>query len=220
MYDEIRRLKLDREPFGSLERVESCWRRRRPDTRRRRKAEWKRQQYQTASGGCLTCQLVQKRSSRISSGSSGGDRCSRIRSCNSMEYCIQIRARRSLSSSKTASACSGDQFDLSGSRARGRYPMACVQGSSSLFLRTVGSASFCAQFGPLTRLLHPIGLALDHNDFCPMHQSVNKGDDASRVRKHLMPFSEWSVCGHDCRRDTVPPADEFERLCHVAEVVA
>jgi len=63
----------------------ACWRRHRPDTRRRRKAEWKRQQYQAASGGRLACQLVQKRSSRISSGSSGGGRCSRIRSCNSME---------------------------------------------------------------------------------------------------------------------------------------
>ena len=66
-----------------------------------------------------------------------------------------------------------------------------------------------------TRLLHTIGLAL-HDDLGTMHQSVNKRDDASGVGKHLMPFSEWSVCCYHCRRDTVPPADEFEQQIGVA----
>ena len=52
--------------------------------------------------------------------------------------------------------------------------------------------------GAFACLLDTIGLALDHDDLCTMHQSVNKGDDASRVRKHLMPFAKRSI-GRDHR---------------------
>jgi hypothetical protein len=52
-----------------------------------------------------------------------------------------------------------------------------------------------------------------------MHQSVDNGDDAGRVREHLAPFGERAVGGHEGRLEFVTAVDDVEQQIGVAIAV-
>ena len=52
-----------------------------------------------------------------------------------------------------------------------------------------------------------------------MHQSVDNGDDAGRVREHLAPFGKRTVGGHDGRLELVTAIDDIEQQIGVAIAV-
>ena len=52
-----------------------------------------------------------------------------------------------------------------------------------------------------------------------MHQSVNNGDDAGRVREHLAPFGERAVGGHQGRFEFVTAVDDVEQQIGMAIAV-
>ena len=52
-----------------------------------------------------------------------------------------------------------------------------------------------------------------------MHQSVDNGDDAGRVREHFAPFGERAVGGYEGRFELVTAADDVEQQVGVAIAV-
>ncbi len=52
-----------------------------------------------------------------------------------------------------------------------------------------------------------------------MHQSVDDGDDADRIRKHLTPFGKRTVGGDDGRLEFITAIDDVEQQIGVAASV-
>ena len=52
-----------------------------------------------------------------------------------------------------------------------------------------------------------------------MHQSVDNGNDAGRVREHLAPFGERAIGGYDGRLEFVTAADDIEQQVGMAIAV-
>ena len=73
--------------------------------------------------------------------------------------------------------------------------------------------------GPFFCLSHAIGLTLDHEDLRVVHQSVDNGDNAGRIREHLAPFGERPVGGHEGRFELVTAVDDVEQQIGVAIAV-
>ena len=49
-----------------------------------------------------------------------------------------------------------------------------------------------------------------------MHQPVDNGDDASRVRKHFAPFGKWAVGGDNRRLEFITAVDDVEQQIGMA----
>ena len=52
-----------------------------------------------------------------------------------------------------------------------------------------------------------------------VHQSIDNGDNAGRIREHLAPFGKRTVGGHDGRLELVTAADDIEQQVGVAIAV-